>query len=174
MLLSAELTNALNEQVGHEFGASLQYVAIAAYFDSDNLPVLARHFYRQASEERDHAMRFVKFIVDTDGQLSIPAIPAPRSAFSSAQEAVQLSLDWERTVTAQINALMDRAIQDNNHLARTFLAWFVNEQLEEMTSMETLLGMVRRAGDAGLLLVESHLAREGLGAGGAAEPDDAS
>ena len=171
MLLSTELNNALNEQVGHEFGASLQYVAIAAYFDSDNLPVLARHFYRQASEERDHALRFVKFIVDMDGQLVIPAIPAPRSAFNSAEEAVQLSLEWERTVTQQINGLMDRAIQDNNHLARNFLEWFVNEQLEEMTSMELLLGMVRRAGDAGLLLVESHLAREGGGASAEAEAE---
>lgn len=163
MLLSTDLTTALNEQVGHEFGASLQYVAIAAYFDGDNLPILARHFYLQAAEERDHAMRFVKFIVDAGGQLTIPAIPAPRSAFSSAEEAVQLSLEWERTVTQQINALMDRAIAEGNHLARNTLEWFINEQLEEMASMETLLGMVRRAGDQGLLLVESYLSREGRG-----------
>ncbi len=172
MLLSTELNDALNEQVGNEFGASLQYVAIAAYFDGDNLPVLARHFYQQATEERDHAMRFVKFIVDVDGNLQIPAIAAPRSQFSSAQEAVQLSLDWERTVTQQINALMDRAIKENNHIARNFLEWFVSEQLEEMASMETLLGMVRRAGDSGLLLVESHLAREGRGATSEAETED--
>lgn len=171
MLLSAELNDALNQQVGHEFGASLQYVAIAAYFDRDNLPVLARHFYQQAAEERDHAMRFVKFIVDTDGSLAIPAIPAPRNQFSSAQEAVQLSLDWERTVTQQINALMDRAIKENNHIARNVLEWFISEQLEEMASMELLLGMVRRAGDAGLLLVESHLAREGIGATAEAEDE---
>ncbi len=169
MLLSVDLNSALNAQVGHEFGASLQYVAIAAYFDHDNLPVLARHFYQQAAEERDHAMRFVKFIVETDGKLAIPAIPAPRNDFSSAQEAVQLSLDWERTVTQQINTLMDRAITENNHIARNFLEWFIGEQLEEMASMETLLGMVRRAGDAGLLLVESHLAREGRGTPGEVE-----
>jgi ferritin len=164
MLLSPELNAALNEQIGHEFGASLQYVAIAAYFDGDTLPVLARHFYTQAEEERDHALRFVKFIVNAGGKVAIPDIPAPRSTFSSAQEAVQLALNWEQTVTEQINALMDQAIQENNHLARTMLTWFVNEQLEEIASMETLLGMVRRAGDAGLLLVESYLAREGRSA----------
>ncbi len=171
MLLSTDLTTALNEQVGHEFGASLQYVAIAAYFDGDNLPILARHFYQQAAEERDHAMRLVKFIVDAGGQLTIPAIPAPRSGFSSAQEAVHLSLAWEQTVTQQINALMDRAITEGNHLARNMLEWFINEQLEEMASMETLLGMVRRAGDQGLLLVESYLAREGRGPNAAMDAD---
>ncbi len=164
MLLSERLNAALNEQVGNEFGASLQYVAIAAYFDNDNLPVLAHHFYTQATEERDHAMRFVKFIVDAGGKLSIPAIPAPRSEFKSAEEAVQLSLDWERTVTGQINTLMDAAIKDNNHIARNSLEWFINEQLEEMASMEKLLGMVRRAGEPGLLLVESYLTQEGLSA----------
>jgi ferritin len=171
MLLSTELNTALNEQVGHEFGASLQYVAIAAYFDGDNLPMLARHFYLQAAEERDHAMRFVKFIVDAGGQLTIPAIPAPRSTFSSAEEAVQLSLEWEQMVTRQINGLMDRAIAERNHLARNTLEWFINEQLEEMASMETLLGMVRRAGDQGLLLIESYLGREGRGTTAEAESD---
>lgn len=171
MLLSTDLTTALNEQVGHEFGASLQYVAIAAYFEGDNLPVLARHFYQQAAEEREHAMRFVKFIVDVGGQLTIPPIPAPRSAFNSAEEAVQLSLAWEQTVTEQINRLMDGAITEGNHLARNMLEWFINEQLEEMASMETLLGMVRRAGDQGLLLVESFLAREGRSTQADAEAD---
>jgi ferritin len=165
MLISPELNAAFNEQIGHEFGASMQYVAIAAYFDGDNLPIFAKHFYTQATEERDHAMRFVKFVVDSGGSLEIPAIPAPRCNFASAEEAVRQALNWELKVTQQINELMDLAISQKNHLGKHFLEWFVNEQLEEVSSMETLLGMVRRAGDAGLLLVESFLASGGLSQG---------
>lgn len=161
MLISSELNAAMNEQIGHEFGASLQYVSIAAYFDRDNLPIFAQHFYTQATEERDHAMRFVKFLVDAGGHIAIPAIPAPKSEFTSAEEAVRLSLDWELTVTDQINRLMDLAIKQNNHIAKNFLEWFVNEQLEEVSSMDRLLGMVRRAGNSGLLLVENYLASSG-------------
>src|SRR5687768_11390894 len=91
MLISADVNTALNEQIGHEFAASVQYVAIAAHFECEGLPQLARHFYRQAVEERDHAMRFVKYIVDADGRVEIPAIPAPRARFASAEDAVQLS-----------------------------------------------------------------------------------
>ncbi|HEX6288353.1 MAG TPA: ferritin [Herpetosiphonaceae bacterium] len=173
MLISPELNAALNEQIGNEFGASLQYVAIAAYFDSDNLPIFARHFYTQATEERDHAMRFVKFVVDSGGRLEIPPIPAPQCNFASAEEAVRLSLNWEMKVTEQINGLVDLAINQKNHIMKHFLEWFVNEQLEEVSSMETLLGMVRRAGDSGLLLVESFLASGGLSQGqpGAASAD---
>ena len=170
MLISPELNAALNEQIGNEFGASLQYVAIAAYFDGDNLPIFAKHFYTQAAEERDHAMRFVKFVVDSGGRLEIPAIPAAQCHFASAEEAVRLSLNWELKVTEQINGLMDLAITQKNHITKHFLEWFVNEQLEEVSSMETLLGMVRRAGDSGLLLVENFLASGGLSQAQSAEP----
>lgn len=155
--MSKEINGALNEQIGHEFMASLQYVSIATYFDIEGLPSLAKHFYRQAVEERDHAMRFIKFVVDAGGRVEIPAIPAPRSKFGSAEDAVQLSLDQELAVTRQINELVDLAIKQNNHVSKNFLDWFVSEQLEEVSSMDTLLRMIKRAGDKGILFVESYL-----------------
>ena len=161
MLLSERLNDALNEQVGNEFGASLQYVAIAAYFDNDNLPVLARHFYTQATEERDHAMRFVKFLVDAGGRVEIPTIPQPQSSFGKAEDAVQKALNGEITVTKQINGLVELAINESDHITQTFLNWFVTEQLEEVSSMDTLLKIVRRAGEDGLLHVEQYLSRHG-------------
>lgn len=158
MLISTTMNDAINVQIGHEFAAMLQYVGIATYFDGEGLPVLARHFYRQAEEEREHALRFVRYISDAGGQVTIPAIPAVRSDFAAAEEAVQLSLDQELTVTRQINDLMDRAIAENDHTTRNALAWFVEEQLEEVSSFETLLRMVQRAGETGLLFVEEYLA----------------
>ena len=172
MIISNKMNGALNEQIGHEFGASIQYVSIAGHFDCEGLPMLARHFYRQAEEERDHAMRIVKYVVDAGGRLEIPQIPAPRSSFSSAAEAVQLSLDWERKVTKQINGLMDSAIKENDHITQNFLEWFVKEQLEEMSSMDTLLRMVQRAGETGLLFVENYLAQQGRGASPIAQGSD--
>ena len=157
MLLSKEISTQINEQIGHEFMASLQYVSIATYFDSEGLPALARHFYTQAVEERDHAMRFVKFMVDAGGTIQIPAIPATQSKFGSPEEAVKLSLEQELAVTKQINELMDLAIRQNNHITKNFLDWFVNEQLEEVSSMDTLLRMIKRAGDKGILFVENYL-----------------
>jgi ferritin len=158
MLISAGMNQAINEQIGHEFGAMLQYVAIATYFDGEGLPRLAQHFYRQAEEERQHAMRFVHYLVEVGGTVAIPSIPAVKSGFGSAEEAVQLSLDQELTVTRQINDLMNRAIEENDHAARGMLEWFVTEQVEEVSSMETLLRMIQRAGESGLLFVESYLA----------------
>jgi ferritin len=104
---------ALNQQIGNELSASMQYIAIAAYFDAEDLLELARHFYRQSEEERTHALRFVKFVVEAGGAVEIGAIPQPQNRFSLAEEAIQKALDGEITVTRQINALVDLALQGN-------------------------------------------------------------
>jgi ferritin len=167
MLISKDLQKAMNAQVGREFGASLQYFNIAAYFDSDDLPELAAFFYRQAEEEKTHALKFVHYIVDAGGQVRIPAVDQPKQEFASAKEAAQAALDWEMEVTKQINNLMDMAIKENDHIAQDFLRWFVTEQLEEVSTMDTLLSIIGRAGD-NLLWVEDFLARNPIVEEGAA------
>ncbi|MFL7890750.1 MAG: ferritin [Anaerolineales bacterium] len=158
MLISKELESAMDAQIGREFGASMQYVNIATYFDSDNLPQLAAFFYRQAEEEKMHAMKFVHYIVEAGGQVRVPAIEEAKYDFQSPKEAVQAALDWEVEVTKQINNLMDLAIKQNDHIGQDFLRWFVTEQLEEVSTMDTLLSVVERAGD-NVLWVEDFLAR---------------
>jgi bacterioferritin B len=162
MLIGKKLNAAINTQVGNELGASHQYVQVAAYFDSEALPVLAAHFYKQADEERMHAMKLAKYVVDAGGDLKIPAIVAPRTGFKNALEAVTLSLTSELKVTAQINDLVNIAIAEKDHLAKQMLDWFVNEQLEEVSSMDTLVRMVKRAGESGLFHVERFLKDGGL------------
>ena len=159
MLLSRAMNDQMNAQIGNEFGASLQYVNIAGYFDGAALPVLSQHFLKQADEERQHAMKFVRYVMDAGGTVAVPAIPAPRAEFASAEEAVTLALEWELTVTKQITALLDRASTERDYVAHDFLEWFAREQLEEVSSMETLLKMIQRAGEPGLLQVESAIAQ---------------
>jgi bacterioferritin B len=161
MLISERIEAALNAQVGHEFSAMLQYVAIAAYFDRETLPMLSAHFYTQAEEEKEHAHKFIKFILDAGGTVRIPALPAPQPSFETAAEAVQISLDQECEVTKQVNHLVAMAKEDKDYTTDTFLNWFVQEQLEEVASMQDLLSIVHRAGEGNLLRVEEYLARKG-------------
>ena len=157
MLISPELAKAFNEQIGHEFGASMQYVSIAAHFSQRQLKMLAKLFFDQADEEKQHAMKFVKYLLDTKGDLKIPAIPAPKPTFASAEEAVQAALNWEQEVTKQITGLMDIAVKQNDYLAASFLQWFIDEQLEEVVKMDGLLSVIRQSGERNLLMVEAYL-----------------
>ncbi len=157
MLISRELASAINQQVGHEFGASLQYVSIAAHFSQLHLKLLAKLFFEQAEEEKQHAMKFVQYLLDTKGELRIPAIPAPKATFTSAEEAVQAAFDWEQGVTRQITALMDIAVKEKDYLGASFLQWFIDEQLEEVVKMDRLLSVLRQSGERNLLMVEAYL-----------------
>jgi bacterioferritin B len=159
MLISKKMNEAINRQICYEFSAMLQYVAIASHFVGESLHELAAHFYRQAEEERDHAMRFVKYLLDAGGHVEIGAIPAPQNRFKSAEEAVRLSLDQEMKVTEQINQLVELAIKESDHITQNALNWFVNEQLEEVSSMDSLLKVMQRAGAANLLYVEDYVSR---------------
>jgi ferritin len=156
-MISPELARAINEQIGHEFGASMQYVSIAAHFQRSQLTLLAKLFFAQAEEERQHAMKFVKYLLDTKGELSLPGIPAPVPSFPSAEAAVQAALKWEQEVTRQITALMDVAVKQNDYLAQSFLQWFIDEQLEEVVKMDRLLGVIRQSGEKNMLMVEAYL-----------------
>jgi ferritin len=160
---------ALNEQIGHEFAAHQQYVACAVYFDDETLPRLAAFFYAQAVEERNHAMMMVQYLLDRDEQPVIPGTGAPRHQFADIVEPVALALEQEKRVTEQINGLMRIARDDVDFQSEQFLQWFLKEQVEEVSSMSDLLRIVERGRD-NALLVEEHLAREGIGAGEAADP----
>ena len=151
-------TDSLNRQIGHEFDAHQQYVAIAVYYDAQTLPRLAAHFYRQALEERNHAMMIVQYLLDADDPVVVPAVSAPQIDFSDPVAPVALALAQEKRVTDQIVDLVKLARADEELVGEQFLHWFLQEQREEVASMTELLNVVER-GRENLLLVEEYLAR---------------
>jgi ferritin len=157
---SERLTEAFTQQIGNELAASLQYIAIANYFITETLPELAKFYYVQADEERGHAMKFVNFLLDVGAPVDLPAVPAPQCRFASAEEAVALSLRSEQDVTGQIYGLVDLAREERHYAALRLLDWFIVEQQEEESTASSLLQVVHRAGESGLLLVEDYLVRK--------------
>ena len=161
----SRFTDALNEQVAYEFGASQQYIAIAVHYDAQTLPQLAAHFYRQAVEERNHAMMMVQYLLDADADVVIPAVEPPQVSFPDVVAPVQLALDQEKRVTGQIQQLALTARDEGDLVAEQFMHWFLQEQREEVSSMSSLLDVVSRSKDD-VMHVEDFLARESVGDAG--------
>jgi bacterioferritin B len=164
---TSRFADSLNEQIAHEFAASQQYVAIAVYYDGETLPQLASHFYRQAVEERNHAMMIVQYLLDANLPVRIPAVEAPQTDFPDAVAPVQLALDQEKRVTEQISQLAVLARDEGDLVGAQFLDWFLKEQREEVSSMSDLRAIVERATTSNLLLAEDYLARVQIGDQGA-------
>ncbi len=152
----------LNEQIGHEFAAHQQYVAIAVHYDAETLPQLAQFFYRQALEERDHAMMMTQYLLDADDQAVIPGVAAPQVDFGDVVSPVALALAQEKRVSEQISALAGLARQEGDYSSEQFMQWFIKEQIEEVATMSDLLRVVQRSQDHPMD-IEDYLARERLG-----------
>jgi ferritin len=166
----SRFTDALNEQIASEFAASQQYIAVAVHYDAETLPQLAAHFYRQAVEERNHAMMIVQYLLDAGAQAVTPAVAAPQTAFADDRAPVALALEQEKTVTAQIARLVQIAREDGDHVGEQFLGWFLDEQREEVASMSALLAVIDRAGIENMLLVEDYLARASVAGAAPSSP----
>jgi ferritin len=156
------LADALNEQISNEFAASQQYVGAAVYYDAETLPRLAAFFYRQAVEERNHAMIMVQYLLDTDEEVQIPDIKSQQTSYDDVAGPVRMALEQEKRVSDEIFALFKLARDQGDYRAEQFLGWFVQEQVEEVSSMTDLLNVVERAKESPLL-IEEFLAREQIG-----------
>jgi bacterioferritin B len=154
-----QFVSELNEQIGREFGAHQQYVAVAVYYDAQTLPQLAAFFYRQALEERGHAMMMVQYLLDAGEQPEIPGVAAPRAEFEDVVEPIRIALDQERRVTDQISGLAAIAREANDYVSEQFTQWFLKEQVEEIATMSDLLAVAERASDR-WAEIEDYVARE--------------
>jgi ferritin len=161
MQISKALADLINEQIAHELIASNQYLQIATYFDGQALRKLSGFFYKQSEEEREHALKFVHYMTEVGGEVRILEIPAVNYDIGSAEQAFQMSLDWEKEVTRRIYAMVEQAISEKDYATQAFLQWFVTEQVEEEDSMETMLQLVKKAGEKNLLMVEAYMTHGG-------------
>ncbi|HWM63668.1 MAG TPA: ferritin [Solirubrobacterales bacterium] len=156
--------DALNEQIANEFAASQQYVGAAVYYDAETLPRLAHFFYRQALEEREHAMMMVQYLLDVDEAVHIPDIKSQETTYADGSAPVKMALEQEKRVGQEIFALFELAREVKDYRAEQFMQWFVKEQVEEVALMQDLLNVVERSKD-NLLLAEDYIARENPGEG---------
>ena len=158
-MLSGKLQDAMNEQMKNEFFSAYLYMAMAGYFQSEDLPGFATWMRVQALEEMTHGERFFNFICNVNGRTNLLPIAGPRNDFKSPLEAFEYGLDHERFVTESINKLMDLARDESNHAAQIMLQWFVTEQVEEEANFSLIIRKLKRVeGDGrGLLLLDQEL-----------------
>lgn len=162
-MLSKALQKALNEQINREFYSSYLYLSMAAYAQSQNLPGFAHWMKLQQQEEIDHAMRIYKYIHERGGHVELAAIQQPPADFKSPTALFQDALNHERSITAHINKLYEKALKENDYASQVMLQWFIEEQVEEEAAASEILETLKMAGEKGqaLIMLDRQLARRG-------------
>ncbi len=156
---SERFATALNEQVGREFAAAHQYVSIGTHYEDQTFPRLAQFFYEQAEEERGHAMKMVRYMLDTNCDVELGTIAAPTNHFTNHIDPIKLALEQERKVTVHISELFEIARETKDYQSEQFVEWFLQEQVEEESTMQDLLAVAERTREIPMLL-EEYVARE--------------
>ncbi len=146
-MLGAEIQDAMNEQIKNELYSAYQYLSMAAYCESANLPGFAGWMRAQAREETEHAMKFYDFILDRNGRVVLRGIEEPVVEFGSPLEVFERALGHEQKVTSMINDLYGLAVRENDYASQTFLQWFVTEQVEEEKNAGDVVETLKMVGD---------------------------
>lgn len=152
-MLTQKLQDALNEQINKEFFAEYLYLSMSAYLESIEMEGFANYFNIQAQEEHFHAMKMFNFVHDKGGRVILKSLNEPKSEFTSVTDVIEESLAQEKFVTRSINDLMDIAIKENDHSVKSFLEWYVDEQVEEESTISKLLAKLRLINGEGLGLL---------------------
>ncbi|MDH7600586.1 MAG: ferritin [Armatimonadota bacterium] len=159
MLISETMNARLNDQINFEQYSAHTYLGMAVALESMGLRVLADYFFKHAEEEREHAMKMIKYVLDVGGKVTMKAIAEPGGDWSSAENIAKQTLDHELEVTRRINDLVALAEQEKDYATRSFLQWYVDEQVEEVSSAEYLLSLIKAAGPQQMLGVEHRVAQ---------------
>jgi ferritin len=159
MASTSKFYELLAQQVGNEFGAQQEYIASAVFYDHAKLPQLAKYFYNHAVEERNHAMMIIQYFLDRDILVEVPAIPAPKTKFKDSREPIADALEREKVVTDQIVNLVKTAREEGDFLGERFMYWFLEEQVEEVATMTSLLRNADRK-DSNEFDLEDFVARQ--------------
>ncbi len=160
-MISKEMEKTINEQIKFEFYSGYVYLAMAAYFDANDLPGFAAWFKAQSQEEYKHAMRFYDYVYERGGKVALEAIDKPKSDYKSLKDIIEMALHHEEAVTRLIYKMVELAREMKDYMTENMLAWFVAEQVEEEANMQTLLNRLERVKDSGngLIMLDKELGK---------------
>ena len=159
MMISEKMIKKLNEQITNELFAAHTYLDMSCAFKDMGLDVFAAWFRHHADEERVHAMKIFDYIHEVGANVRLQQIDQPAERPGSVEGLVQAALDHELKVTRQIHDLVELADEKKDYATRSFLQWFVDEQVEEVAVVTDLLNLIKLAEGKHMLQVEARLAR---------------
>ncbi len=158
-MISKKLEKAINEQINKELYSEYLYISMQAWFANQNLDGMATWMDAQGKEERFHAMKFFNYLIERGGKVALKPIDGPQVDFDNPLKAFSQAYKHEQLVTKSINDLMDLAIKENDHAAKSFLQWFVDEQVEEEASVDKIVAQLKMVGDNGhgIMMIDREL-----------------
>jgi ferritin len=158
-MISKKMEEALNKQLNRELFSSYLYLSMSTYFESLTLVGMANWMKLQAEEEHEHSMKFFNFIQKIGGRVILEQVDKPQAEWEAPHKAFEDALAHEGYITRNINELTDLAIEEKDHSTRTFLQWYVDEQVEEEATANEIVQKFKLIAESksGLYMLDKEL-----------------
>ncbi len=147
--MKKNIVDAINAQINAELVSAYTYLAMSAYLSSQNLSGAAAWMQAQSQEEVTHAMKFYNFLLERGGNIELKSLSAPKASYSSLLNVFEASLKQEQNVTKMIHSLYDLAVKEKDYPFQSFLQWFIDEQVEEESSVSAVIEKIKMIGSSG-------------------------
>ncbi len=148
-MLDKKIEDMIVEQMNFEIHSAYIYLAMGAYCDSIDMPGFANWFKIQWEEEIYHSTRMYEYIVERGGRPILESIEAPQKEWSSLIDTFEKALIHEQEVTKRINSIMTEAVNLSDHATRSFFNWYIDEQVEEEATVDTIIKQLKMVKDSG-------------------------
>jgi len=153
-MLNKKVEKILNEQIEKEGYSSNLYLAMASWAEKEGFAGIAQWLYAQADEERMHMLKFITFINERGGHAIIPDFKQPQVKFEGIKKMFEQVLEHEHFITNSINDIVALVIKENDFATNNWIQWFVTEQMEEESNVQTILDKINLVGDKNLYLFD--------------------
>ncbi len=141
--MNKRMQDAFNRQITAELYSSNLYLAMAFWFRKEGWKGFANWMFKQAEEEKEHALDMADFVLDRGGVALVDAIEAPENNFTDPKSVFEKTMQHEQHVTELINKLADIADDEKDRASQNFIAKYIDEQVEEEKSVRDILNMFR-------------------------------
>jgi ferritin len=158
-MIKKTVESAINEQIKREEFSSRLYLSMAIWCETSGYPGAAAFLYRQSDEERMHQLKLVHFVNDRGGKAALMSLSAPETSFGSLKEVFEQVMEHERYITSSINDLYEVTLNEKDYTTGNFLQWYINEQIEEESTMSKILDKISLVGSdkAGMYHIDKEL-----------------
>lgn len=158
-MVKKNVETAINEQIRREEFSSRLYLSMAIWCEANGFPGAAAFLYRQSDEERMHQLKLVHYVNDRGGVAILKALDEPNAKYDSLLDVFQQVMKHEEYITASINDLYEVTLHEKDYTTGSFLQWYINEQIEEESTMRTILDKISLVGNdkAGMFHIDKEL-----------------
>ncbi len=153
-MLSKKLEKVLNKQIEKEGYAAQLYLAMASWSEAQGYEGISNWFYEQHKEEVEHMLKFIKYMNERGSHATVPKIDQPPKDFAGVKKVFEASLEHEQMVTRSINEIVGISLEEKDFTTHNWIQWFVDEQLEEESSVQNILDKLNLIGDGNLYMFD--------------------